>query len=203
MKTVWLITLVSFTFGCGHPDHNVLRRGLPRVPVDSTPRSADGIPEASAVSKPPVRQPDVIASEPLAMPTNARDEAAAIAALGASLEDAFFGYDRSDLLPEAIAALRHDATLLLAVLYDFPDLKVAVEGHCDERGSAEYNLGLGDFRASTAASMLRDLGVPAERLQPISYGKERPQCTDSLESCRSRNRRVHLSAWSERRTRSN
>ena len=68
-----------------------------------------------------------------------------------------------------------------------------VEGHCDERGSAEYNLGLGDRRASSAKDFLVQLGVPADRLKTISYGKERPQCTESGESCWQKNRRAHFS----------
>ena len=68
-----------------------------------------------------------------------------------------------------------------------------VEGHCDERGSAEYNLGLGDGRARAAKDFLVQLGVPADRLRPISYGKERPQCTSADEGCWQKNRRAHFS----------
>jgi peptidoglycan-associated lipoprotein len=69
-----------------------------------------------------------------------------------------------------------------------------VEGHCDERGSAEYNLGLGDRRATSAKDFLVQLGVPADKLKTISYGKERPQCTENDESCWQKNRRAHFSA---------
>ena len=69
---------------------------------------------------------------------------------------------------------------------------VAVEGHSDERGSAEYNLGLGDRRAQSAQEFLIQQGIPANRLRLISYGKERPQCTDANEGCWQKNRRVHL-----------
>ena len=68
-----------------------------------------------------------------------------------------------------------------------------VEGHCDERGSAEYNLGLGEARARAAMEFLVSLGVPADRLKTISYGKERPQCTESTEECWQKNRRAHFS----------
>jgi peptidoglycan-associated lipoprotein len=67
-----------------------------------------------------------------------------------------------------------------------------VEGHCDERGSAEYNLGLGDRRATSAKEFLQQLGVPSDRLKTISYGKERPQCTEQNESCWQKNRRAHF-----------
>ena len=71
---------------------------------------------------------------------------------------------------------------------------IVIEGHCDERGSAEYNLGLGDQRAAKTKDALVALGVPADKLRTISYGKERPQCTDASEDCYQRNRRAHFSA---------
>jgi peptidoglycan-associated lipoprotein len=80
------------------------------------------------------------------------------------------------------------------IFADFPNASINVEGHCDERGSAEYNLGLGDRRASAARDFLASLGVPVDRLKTISYGKERPTCTESNESCWQRNRRAHFSS---------
>jgi peptidoglycan-associated lipoprotein len=80
------------------------------------------------------------------------------------------------------------------MIREFPNSRVVLEGHCDERGSAEYNLGLGDRRANAAKEFLVQLGVPTDRLSVISYGKERPQCTESNEGCWQRNRRVHLVA---------
>jgi len=109
------------------------------------------------------------------------------------VQDAFFDYDKSDIRGDARDALTKDAAALKTILTDFPNASILVEGHCDERGSAEYNLGLGDRRASSAKDFLVQLGVPGDRLKPISYGKERPQCTESNESCWQRNRRVHFS----------
>ena len=114
--------------------------------------------------------------------------------LSSSVQDAYFDYDKSDIRGDAQATLQQDAAGLKAILADFPTLTVVIEGHCDDRGSAEYNLGLGDRRASAAKDFLVQLGIPAERLQTISYGKERPQCTDQNESCWQKNRRVHFSA---------
>ena len=74
--------------------------------------------------------------------------------------------------------MQQDAGAIKSILADFPNATIVVEGHCDDRGSAEYNLGLGDRRASAAKDFLVQLGVPADRLKTISYGKERPQCTD-------------------------
>ncbi|HJZ95381.1 MAG TPA: OmpA family protein, partial [Candidatus Solibacter sp.] len=112
--------------------------------------------------------------------------------LGADVQDAYFDYDKSDVRPDARDVLTRNAAAIKAILTDFPNATIVVEGHCDERGSAEYNLGLGDRRSSAAKDFLVSLGVPADKLKPISYGKERPQCTDPNESCYQRNRRAHF-----------
>jgi peptidoglycan-associated lipoprotein len=110
-----------------------------------------------------------------------------------SLQDAYFDYDKSDVRSDARDALTRDAAALKAIFADFPNATVTVEGHCDERGSAEYNIGLGDRRSSSARDFLVSLGVPADKLKTVSYGKERPQCTESTESCWQQNRRAHFS----------
>jgi peptidoglycan-associated lipoprotein len=107
-------------------------------------------------------------------------------------QDAFFDYDKSDIRPDARDALTHDADLLKRIFQNDPNVSIMVEGHCDERGSAEYNLGLGDRRATSAKEFLVQLGVPGEKLKTISYGKERPQCTEATEECYQKNRRAHL-----------
>lgn len=113
--------------------------------------------------------------------------------VASGLQDVFFDYDQSEVRSEAQGVLNQDAAALKAVLADFPNAIIMVEGHCDERGSAEYNLGLGDRRASSTKDFLVQLGVPADRIRTISYGKERPQCTESDEGCWQKNRRVHFS----------
>jgi len=109
-------------------------------------------------------------------------------------QDAYFDYDHSDLRSDARAALTTDADLLKRVFSKDPNVVVVVEGHCDERGSAEYNLGLADRRATSAKEFLVQLGASGDRLKTISYGKERPQCTDATEDCYQKNRRAHLAA---------
>ena len=109
------------------------------------------------------------------------------------LRDALYDYDSNNIRDDARAALTSDADALKRIIADFPTATINVEGHCDERGSAEYNLGLGDRRASSARDYLIQLGVPGDHLKTISYGKERPVCTESDESCWQRNRRVHFS----------
>ncbi len=110
-----------------------------------------------------------------------------------ALQDAYYDYDKSDVREDARAALTKDADLLKAIFQEFPDAVITLEGHCDERGSAEYNLGLGDRRAGSAKDFLVQLGVAADKLKTISYGKERPVCTESNEECWQRNRRAHFS----------
>jgi peptidoglycan-associated lipoprotein len=113
--------------------------------------------------------------------------------LSGTVVDAYFDYDKSDIREEARAALTRDADALKAIFSSFPDASVTIEGHCDERGSAEYNLALGDRRATAAKEFLVQLGVPGDKLKTISYGKERPQCTDHTEECWQKNRRAHFS----------
>jgi peptidoglycan-associated lipoprotein len=110
------------------------------------------------------------------------------------LQDALFDYDSNNIRDDARRALTDDAEALKRIFADFPGSTINVEGHCDERGSAEYNLGLGDRRASAARDFLVQLGVPADRLKTISYGKERPACTESNEACWQKNRRAHFSS---------
>ena len=110
------------------------------------------------------------------------------------LLDAYFDYDKADLRSDAQTALNNDSSELRSLLKEFPNTKFVVEGNCDERGSAEYNLALGDRRAKAAEEFLVQIGVPAARLTTISYGQERPVCSDHNENCWQKNRRAHLSA---------
>jgi peptidoglycan-associated lipoprotein len=112
--------------------------------------------------------------------------------LSGDVQDAYFDYDKTDIRSDARDTLTKDAGALKAILSDFPNATIVIEGHCDERGSAEYNLGLGDRRAASAKEFLQQLGVPADRIKTVSYGKERPQCTEQTESCWQKNRRVHF-----------
>ena len=114
--------------------------------------------------------------------------------LAQQAQDAFFDYDKSDIRPDARDALTHNAGLLKQIFAQDSNFTVVVEGHCDERGSAEYNLALGDRRSTAAKDFLVQLGVPGDRIKTISYGKERPQCTEATEDCWQKNRRAHLSA---------
>ncbi len=113
--------------------------------------------------------------------------------LGREAQDIYFDYDKSDIRDDARQALTRDADLLKRIFAADPNFTVVIEGNCDERGSAEYNLGLGDRRAIAAKEFLVQLGVPADRINTISYGKDRPVCTEATEDCYQRNRHDHLS----------
>lgn len=108
------------------------------------------------------------------------------------VQDVFFDYDKSEVREDARAALQRNADAIKAILNDFPSAVISVEGHCDERGSAEYNLGLGDRRSTSVKEFLSQIGVPADRVKTISYGKEKPFCTESNEDCWQKNRRAHF-----------
>lgn len=126
-------------------------------------------------------------------PPPTRPKPSASEFLSQNVQDAYFDYDQSTIREDARATLSRNADALKSLFQDYPNIAVVVEGHADERGSAEYNLGLADRRATAAKEFLVQLGVPADRLKPVSYGKERPQCTESDESCWQRNRRAHFS----------
>ncbi len=114
--------------------------------------------------------------------------------LAKQVQDIHFDYDKSDLRPEDQPILQADATALKTIFSTDPSFVVTIEGHADERGSAEYNIGLGDRRAASVRDALVTMGLPTEKMRTVSYGKERPVCTDETEDCYARNRRVHFSA---------
>ena len=105
-----------------------------------------------------------------------------------NVRDAFFEFNKSDIRDDARAALTKDAEFLRS----YPEIHVTLEGHCDERGSTEYNIGLGERRAQAAKNYLISLGIPAGRIDTVSYGKERPFCTQSNDDCWQQNRRAHF-----------
>lgn len=104
------------------------------------------------------------------------------------MRDAYFDYDSASIRSDAQQALQKSA----AFLKSYPNTRVTIEGHCDERGSTEYNLALGQRRANAVKEYLVSLGIPADHLSTTSWGKEKPFCTDSSESCYQQNRRGHF-----------
>jgi peptidoglycan-associated lipoprotein len=112
----------------------------------------------------------------------------------ARIQDAYFDYNRHTLRDDAVKTLNADSTELANILKQYPDYKLQVQGYCDERGSAEYNLALGEARARAAKDYLISAGVPASQLSTVSFGKENQTCDAHDESCWAKNRRVHIIA---------
>jgi peptidoglycan-associated lipoprotein len=105
-----------------------------------------------------------------------------------SMKDVFFEYDSYDITGQYTGVLQQDARFL----QQHPNMQFTIEGHCDERGSTEYNLALGDNRALATKNALIAMGIAASRIKTVSYGKEKPFCTESTEACWQQNRRAHF-----------
>jgi len=175
-----------------------------KAPVASTPKAPDTTPVAAAPARTPAparanntpstnRGPQQVA----ARPQNRTTPPEVIATLNdrlAKLEDALFDFDKSTIRPDAGTALKDDIGVIRDILATYPNQKLVIEGHADERGSEEYNLALGDRRAQSVKDFLTSQGIPSNQLTLISYGKERPVCTDESEACWQRNRRAHVTA---------
>jgi peptidoglycan-associated lipoprotein len=136
----------------------------------------------------------VTAPQPPAPPPPPKPQRSISEILEQDVQDIYFDYDRSEIREDARATLSRNADVLKQLLSEYPSATIVIEGHADERGSSEYNLGLADRRATGTKEFLVQLGVSGDRLRPVSYGEERPQCTESEESCWQRNRRAHFSA---------
>ncbi len=128
----------------------------------------------------------VTAPPPVQQPTNTMS---AEEEFKANMQDIFFDYDAYDVRTDAQGTLSKDA----AYLSSRPNIRIVIGGYCDERGSNEYNLGLGQNRADAAKNALVTAGVAASRIRVVSYGKEKPFCTESTEACWQQNRRAGFS----------
>lgn len=127
--------------------------------------------------------------------TEVFDESSKISEIGGlikrlqeEISDIHFDFDKYDVRQSDIPTLKKVA----AALQRYPQLRVIIEGHCDERGTNEYNFALGQKRANAARQFLISLGVPSSKIDIISYGEEKPLCTEQNEACWQRNRRAHF-----------
>jgi peptidoglycan-associated lipoprotein len=165
----------------------------PPPPAASSPANAG--PAAPAPAQPSRAPSPVAAASNSGYPSPATR--ARIDELLARIEDAYFDYNKASLRPDALKALEADSTELRDILKDYPTYKLTIEGHCDERGSAEYNVALGDRRAESARDYLVGVGIPTGQLSVISYGKDRPVCQEHDEACWQKNRRIHIVAMAQ------
>ncbi|HKA37858.1 MAG TPA: peptidoglycan-associated lipoprotein Pal [Thermoanaerobaculia bacterium] len=160
--------------------------GCPKKPPTTTS-------SATTTTEQPSRPPTTNVAPPAEAPSGSvsteplSGDVAAINRAG-YLKDAYFDYDKADLRDDARSALSANAEWLKK----YRSVQFLIEGHCDERGTAEYNLALGDRRANAAKEYLVSLGVDASRVKTVSYGKERPFCNQNSEDCWQQNRRGHF-----------
>jgi peptidoglycan-associated lipoprotein len=191
-----LAVAVAAMIGAGCAKKKVAAQGPPppAAPVAAAqPQSTTPTARTATPTPTPAPAPQQTPRMPNAQ-TRAR-----IDTLLARIEDAYFDYDKHTLRPDAIKALEADSTELRDILKDYPDYKLTIEGHCDERGSAEYNMTLGQERADAAKAYLVQVGIPSAQLGTVSYGKEKPACDEHDEACWQKNRRVHIVADSQPR----
>lgn len=166
---------VTFLISCGQPANPP----PPKWTVENSNASAG---QASAAAKPAPPKPEV--DKDSSLEALRRGEAAG----SGPLKDIGFNFDSADLSETARATLKANAEWLKAN----PSARVQIEGHCDERGTAEYNMALGAKRAQAAMDYLSTLGVAANRLSTISYGEEIPVCKEHNEDCWLKNRRARF-----------
>ena len=171
-----LLTLAAFVVvsGC----HKNVASAPPAAPPAQAPLATPPpAPPASATSRTAEAPP------PAAAPSVSLDQL-----FQQNVKDAFFDFNKSDVRSDAKSALLNDAEFLRS----HPQVRFTIEGHCDERGSEEYNLGLGDRRAESAKRYLVSMGIADSRIQITSYGKEHPFCAEHDEACWQENRRGHM-----------
>jgi len=147
--------------------------------VNTTEQAAQQ-PQSETPAPPPIAQPKAQPEAPVPHPKAVPPTA--------KLDDVFFKFDKALLSPDSLRILNEDARWIK----DHPGTRITVEGHCDERGTAEYNLALGDRRARAIKRYLESVGLGPERIKTISYGQERPFCREHTERCWQENRRGHL-----------
>ena len=177
-------------FGAACAKKQVAKAPQPPAPVQtSTPARPAATPALTPRTTPPQQ---TVRNTPPRRPDAATR--ARIDELIARIQDAYFDYNQHNLRNDAVTTLAADSKELGTILQQYPDYKLKIEGYCDERGSAEYNIALGDARAKAAKDYLVNAGVPSNSLDTVSFGKEHQVCTDHDEACWQKNRRIHIEA---------
>jgi peptidoglycan-associated lipoprotein len=187
LKTLILPALPLLILGYGGCTKKQVAVSTPPAPVSAAPAPAPRAPETARTVDQPA---ETAAPAPSRLPDAATR--ARIQELLDRIQDVYFDYGEHNLRPDAVAAIEKDAKTLSEIMRQYPDFRLTVEGYCDERGSSAYNLALGDARAKKAAEYLVMLGLPGGQLKELSYGKEKPVCTEHTEACWQKNRRAHI-----------
>ena len=181
-----------------------LQRPMPGIPpisfkpeMPALPRKSDdeGSPTSQIVAQDPIpSEPELPAEkEPIqvakVMPQKPEEVEIMTETLEAALSDVYFDYDRFAIRDDAMQLLKANAKLLSEKL---PEANIVIEGHCDERGTQSYNMVLGEARANAVKTFLEDLGISGDKLEVVSYGKDKPFCKEQSEECWQENRRGHF-----------
>jgi peptidoglycan-associated lipoprotein len=178
MKRLFIILILIFAVGC--------QKKYTRTPAESQPPADDQVSEEVMTPAPVeeevvetiVVEEDDIGEEELSIAEKAKS----------IFKDVLFDYDKYDIRPEARAVLDSVASFL----NEERNLNIVIEGHCDERGTNEYNLALGEKRAKAAKKYLLARGISSARMLILTYGEEKPVCLSQNESCWQSNRRAHF-----------
>jgi len=161
----------------------------------STTKETTPMEAPQAVMAPPTKSnPDVRKTQANTSLDSLKRGEAPVAPPGAPLKEIYFAFDKHDLSTDARATLQGNSVWLKKN----PAARIEIEGHCDERGTSEYNLALGAKRAQAAKDYLVTLGIPASRISTISYGEETPVCREHNESCWQKNRRDRFVVFKEK-----
>jgi peptidoglycan-associated lipoprotein len=187
IEIVAVATLCLFAGACA-------KKAVVAAAPASAPVAAAPAPQPTRAAAPARTQP---ATRPVAQTPSRYPDAATRARIDeliSRIQDAYFDYNKHTLRPDAVSTLNSDSKELAVIMQQYPDYKLKIEGFCDERGSAEYNIALGDARAKAAKDYLVSVGVSSRQLDTVSYGKENPICTEHDEACWQKNRRIHIVA---------
>ena len=178
----WVVMVVLISFGCK-------QRVVTQPEAQPAPHQKE---QQKTVAEQPQKSPEKITEQKVAS-ADIKGDSKEMASKGMEekegmFKDVLFDYDKYDIKEDFKAVLKSISSWMIKN----PDSRLSIEGHCDERGTNEYNLALGDRRAKAAKDFLISLGVPSARLDTLSYGEERPLCTEQTEECWAKNRRAHF-----------
>ncbi len=183
-KLLLLCLILAFTFSCAQrkvssPAGGALEEGASAVAPGKEEKEIGATKEIGEEEVARIETAEIEEPKSAVLTEKEREEI---------LKDIHFDFDKYNIKDEDKPTLRRVADWML----QNPNVRLIIEGHCDERGTNEYNLGLGDRRATSTKDYLVSLGVPESRLQTVSYGEERPLCTEHNEDCWAKNRRAHF-----------
>jgi peptidoglycan-associated lipoprotein len=190
-ELVWVAAAATLILAAGCSKKKVVTATPPPAPAPAVAQTPARSTPAPAPARQVARSTEPPAPTPR-YPTPA--QRARIDELLARIQDAYFDYDKHTLRPDALNTLEADSAELRDIISQYPAYKLTIQGYCDERGSAEYNLALGDARAKSAKDYLVSVGISPDQLKVVSFGKEHQVCDEHDETCWQKNRRIHIVA---------